>query len=76
MADNKTARSRLEFIRDVQLNGGTYEQAVEWWNDADEIADEIADTFLHDGIRTAEDLSDGQIRDAITDYRAIREMGL
>lgn len=72
MAVNKSARNRKKFFRDIQLDGGTYEQALYLWN----AANEVTDTFLHDGIRTAEELSDGQIKDAIADYRAIREMGL
>ena len=37
---------------------------------------EIADSFANDGIRTADDLSDGEIRDAVADWRLLRELGL
>lgn len=69
---NKTARTRARFIREHQLKGGTYAQAVEIWN----AADEIADTFEHDGVRVDADLSDGDIRDAIADWHAVRKAGL
>ena len=69
---SNNARARARFIRQHQLQGGTYAQAVEIWN----AADEIADTFDHDGIRTAEGLSDGAIRDAIADWHAVRKLGL
>lgn len=69
---NAEYRHRKRFFRDQQLAGGTYDSAREDWNGADE----IADTFLHDGIRTAEELSEGAIHDAIQTWRAIRRAGL
>lgn len=69
---NKNYLTRLEFIRDIQLKGGTYAQAVEMWN----AADEIADSFERDGINVVADLSEGDIRDAVADWRAIKELGL
>lgn len=66
------SRVRSRFIRDHQLAGGTYESAVEIWDGAAE----IADTVLHDGIRTEADLSEGEIRDLIADWKAVKRMGL
>ena len=47
-------------------------QAVDIWN----ASAEIADSFANDGIRTADDLSDGEIRDAVADWQMMRELGL
>lgn len=69
MAVNKTYRNRRDFVRDMQLEGFTYDQAVEMWHDTDE----IADTFEHDGIRTAEEITDLDIKDAIADHRAVKQ---
>ena len=65
-------RERARFIRNHQLHGGTYASAVEIWL----ASAEIADSFANDGIRTADDLSDGEIRDAVADWRLLRELGL
>ena len=67
-----THGSVTRFIRDHQLHGGTYTSAVEIWL----ASAEIADSFANDGIRTADDLSDGDIRDAVADWRLLRELGL
>ena len=37
---------------------------------------EIADTFSNDGINVEEDLSEGDIKDAIADWKLLRRMGL
>ena len=66
------AKCRRRFIREHQLKGGTYAQAVEIWN----AADEIADTFEHDGVRTDAEISLGEIQDAIADWHAVRKAGL
>ena len=65
-------RERARFIRAHQLRGATHAQAVEMWNSSAE----IADSFANDGIRTADDLSDGEIRDAVADWQMMRELGL
>ena len=65
-------RERAAFLRDQQLAGRTRQQALEMWS----ASCEIADSFAHDGIRTAEDLSQGAIHDAIADWIAVREAGL
>ena len=69
---NKSYKERLRHLVNIQTQGGTYEQAAEMWR----AADEIAETFEHDGIRTEVELSDGDIRDAIADYHAVRRAGL
>ena len=65
-------RERARFIRNHQLHGGTYASAAELWL----ASAEIADSFANDGIRTADDLSDGEIRDAVADWRLLRDLGL
>ena len=71
MAKNDASR-RSRYIRDAQLHGLTYAEAAERWR----VSEEIADTFLHDGVRTEADLSEAEIRDAIEDYQAIRMSNL
>ena len=66
------AHERSRFLRDQQLAGRTRQQALEMWS----ASCEIADSFAHDGIRTAEELSQGAIHDAIADWIAVREAGL
>ena len=71
MAKNDASR-RARYIRDAQLHGLSYAEAAERWR----ASEEIADTFLHDGVRTESEISEAEIRDAIDDYQAIRELGL
>lgn len=72
MPQNEFQRQK-RYIRDAQLLLGlTFEEAAERWR----ISGEIADTFLHDGIRTADEISEGEIQDAIDDYKAITRLGL
>ena len=66
------ARERKRFIREHQLAGNTYQEAVEIWN----ASGEIADSFAHDGIRAAEDLSEGDIQNAIDDWKTLMRLGL
>ena len=66
------SRARARFLRNHQLQGGTHASAVDIWN----ASAEIADSFANDGIRTADDLSDGEIRDAVADWQMMRELGL
>ncbi len=65
-------RSRLKFIRDFQLDGGTYEDAVKQWNEEGE----VLETFKDDQGRFPEHVSYGEIRDAVADWKAIRDAGL
>ena len=65
------AHTRARFIRDHQLRGGTFAEAVNIWNGSAE----IADTFIIEGVQ-ADDLSIGEIRDAVTDWRMLRALGL
>ena len=69
---NKTMQTRQRFIREYQLKGGTYTEACEIW----QASEEIADTFSNDGINVEEDLSEGDIKDAIADWKLLRRMGL
>ena len=69
---NKSYRERLKTLQRVQIQGGSYETAAEIWR----ATEEIADTFKHDGVRVDADLSDGDIRDAIVDWHAVRKAGL
>ena len=70
MSNEATTRAR--FIRDYQLKGGAYAEAVEIWN----AADEIADIFAHNGIRTEGYLPQGEIEDTIADWKTLRRLGL
>ena len=65
------SRTRSRFIRHHQLQGGTHASAVDIWNGSAE----IADTFVIEGVQ-ADDLSIGEIRDAVTDWRMLRALGL
>ena len=65
-------RERARFIRKQQLAGSSYQEAVEVWD----ASSEIADSFARDGIRNAEQLSEGEIQDAIDDWKALKRMGL
>ena len=65
-------KERRHFIRDYQLRGGTYERAVEIWN----ASQEIADSFRADGVTSVDQLSEGEIADALAVWRAVRETGL
>ena len=65
------AHTRAKFVRDHQLQGGTFAEAVNIWNGSAE----IADTFVIEGVQ-ADDLSIGEIRDAVTDWRMLRALGL
>ena len=71
-AANKSFKNRATFMRDEQLAGLTYAEAAEKWR----TIEEIADTFEHDGVRTADEVSELDIRDAIDDYQAMRRLGL
>ena len=66
------ARERARFIRKQQLAGSSYQEAVEVWD----ASSEIADSFARDGICAAEQLSEGEIRDAIHDWKTLKRMGL
>lgn len=66
-----TSRERADFIRDHQLRGGTYLGALEIW----QASVEIADAFGHEELLSGE-ISEGEIRDAISDWYAIRRAGL
>ena len=68
----REARARLKFIRDFQLDGGTYEHAVKQWNEEGE----VLETFKDAQGRLPEHVSDGEIRDAVADWEAIRDTGL
>ena len=65
-------RERARFIREHQLKGGTYAAAVEDWNGSYE----IAEMFARDGAHTPSALSNGEITDAVADWRAVRRLGL
>ena len=66
------AHDRACFLRDQQLAGRTRAQALEKWT----AICEITDTFAQEGIHTAEELSEGDVQDAIADWIAVREAGL
>ena len=65
-------RERSRFLRDHQLRGGTRDSAMEAWR----ASEEIAEVFEHDGIRTADQLANADVRDAIEDWIAVRKAGL
>lgn len=68
-AKNDT-RARARFFRDHQLAGGTYESALEIWN----AAEEIAEGYANDGLRTADQISDGEIREDVATWRRLQEL--
>lgn len=70
--ERNDTRERARFFREHQLAGGTYASALEIWN----AAAEITDSLPHDGLRAAEDMSDGEVRDLIRDWHDVRRAGL
>lgn len=72
MPAKNDSRERARFFRDHQLAGGTYKSALEIWN----AADEIAEGYENDGLRTADQISDGEIREQVSIWRRLRELKL
>ena len=62
---------RMRYVRDAQLAGHTYEQAVEIWNAAEEIAagyETVGQTALN--------ATPADIRADVANWRALRAAGL
>ena len=70
MSKSPEMKARQKFIRNHQLKGGSYEHAVEIWNEASE----ISEVFTNEG-KTRADLSEGDLRDAVADWKAVRTLG-
>lgn len=73
MPDNDFAK-RQAWIRDHQLDGHTYDEAVRLWNVAENI---LPDLLNNDGSLDTESVTEPEIRDAVSRYLAVsRSLGI